>query len=292
MSVSTFKVGDTLVHRLIELEAPTSHALTFLPGLTAEMLDSSRDWMRAQNAIAADDHLLLSYHSFVIQTGQHNILVDSCIGNDKERAWRPHWHLKTDDRFLGGLASIGLRPEDIDYVMCTHLHTDHVGWNTRLENGRWVPTFPNARYLFNKVELDYWLQRNAATVVPAIADSVIPILDTKQCDIVSGDHALNDLISLIPTPGHTKGHFAVALGRSKHEAIFTGDLIHTPLQARWPDLSMHMDFDAAQSAATRRRFLDTYCGTDTLCCFAHFPTPSKGFIERSGDGFTCRYDHD
>lgn len=289
MAIATFKAGDALVHRIVELEGPSSRALEFLPALTPEQLDDSRHWLRTPMAIDDQDRLFLSYHAYLIQTGTHNILVDTCIGNEKERPWRPDWHHRKDASFMSGLAAAGLTVHDIDYVLCTHLHTDHVGWNTRLENGRWVPTFPNARYLFSDQELDYWLRRNEDTIVPAIADSVIPILDAKQCDIVKSDHSLNDLIALIPTPGHTSGHFAVTLGKGGRDAVFTGDLIHSPLQARWPELSMRLDYDPDQANRTRRAFLESYCETGTLCCFAHFPAPSKGFIERWEDGFRCNY---
>jgi glyoxylase-like metal-dependent hydrolase (beta-lactamase superfamily II) len=284
----TFKVGDMTMHRIIEMECGFTPALEFLPTLTPERLSENRSWL-APAGLDAEDRLVLCFQSYVVQTGRHNILVDSCIGNDKERSARPIWHMKKDDAFMKGLARVGLSPADIHFVLCTHLHVDHVGWNTRLENGRWVPTFPNARYLFSKKELDYWLAENEKTVVPPIADSVIPIVEAKLCDLVTSDHSLNDLVSLIPTPGHTPDHYAVQLGRGGKDAVITGDLIHSPLQARYPELSMRVDYDPAQGIATRRKFLETYCDTNTLCCFAHFPSPSKGYVKRWGEGFRCEY---
>ncbi|HKD74486.1 MAG TPA: MBL fold metallo-hydrolase [Ktedonobacterales bacterium] len=224
-----------------------------------------------------------------MQTGRHTILVDSCIGNDKERTARPLWHLKKDDVWMKGLTAAGLTVNDIDFVMCTHLHVDHVGWNTRLENGRWVPTFPKARYLFAKKELDYWLAENDKTTLPPIVDSVIPIVEAKRCDLVTSDHAVDDTISLIPTPGHTIDHYAVAMGRRGKDGVITGDLIHSPLQGKYPELAMRVDYDPQQGADTRRKFLETYCDTSTLCCFAHFPSPSRGHIKRWGEGFCCQY---
>jgi glyoxylase-like metal-dependent hydrolase (beta-lactamase superfamily II) len=284
----TFKVGGMTVHRIVEMECGFTPALEFLPGLKPEVLAEARSWL-APTGIDADDNLILCFQSYVVQTGRHNILVDSCVGNDKERTARPLWHQKKDNAFMRGLAAIGLTVADIDFVLCTHLHVDHVGWNTRLENGRWVPTFPNARYLFSKIELDYWLGENAKTALPPIVDSVIPIVEAKKCDLVTSDYALDDLVSLIPTPGHTIDHYAVQLGRGGKDAVITGDLIHTPLQALYPDLSMRVDYDPAQGIATRRTFLETYCDTNTLCCFAHFPSPSKGYVKRWGEGFRCEY---
>lgn len=285
---NSFKVGDIAVHRIVEMECGFSPALEFLPALTKEELDANRSWL-APSALDAGDKLVLCFQSYIVQTGRHTILVDSCIGNDKPRTARPLWHMKKDDAWMRGLAALGLTVNDIDIVMCTHLHVDHTGWNTRLENGRWVPTFPRARYLFSKTELDYWLAENAKAELPQIADSVIPIVEAKRCDLIASDHAVDDLVSLIPTPGHTIDHYAVQLGRGGKDAVITGDLIHSPLQAKYPDLSMRVDYNPAQGIATRRRFLETYCDTGTLCCFAHFPSPSRGHIKRWGDGFRCEY---
>ena len=152
-----------------------------------------------------------------------------------------------------------------------------------------MPTFPKARYIFSKTELDFWLEEAKKTDLPQIDDSVVPIVEAKRCDIVTSDHSLNDLITLIPTPGHTIDHYAVTLGRGGKDAVFTGDLIHTPLQALHPELTMRVDYNPAQGAATRKKFLETYCDTNTLCCFAHFPSPSKGYVKRWGNGFRCDY---
>ncbi|MBX6747998.1 MAG: MBL fold metallo-hydrolase, partial [Acetobacteraceae bacterium] len=213
------------------------------------------------------------------------ILVDSCVGNHKPRPGRPFWNMKTDDTWMRGLAAAGLTVQDIDYVMCTHLHVDHVGWNTRLENGRWVPTFPNARYIFGEREFAYWAAEHARTPNPVIADSVLPIIEAGRAELVQSDHVLNDHIRLTPTPGHTPGHYAVELGKGWTQAVLTGDLIHSPLQARYPELSMRADTDRAQSAATRRRFLECHCEAGTLLCTAHFPSPSTGRLSRWGEGF-------
>ncbi|PPQ34637.1 MBL fold metallo-hydrolase [Rhodopila globiformis] len=289
MATTTFNIGGMTVHRIIEMECGLTPALEFLPKLTPQMLDESRDWLRAPRALDEADRLVLCFQSYVVRTGRHVVLVDSCIGNDKDRPTRPMWHRKKDTVFMQGLADVGLTVNDVDFVLCTHLHVDHVGWNTRLENGRWVPTFPNARYVFSKKELDYWLAENDKATVPPIADSVIPIVEAKRCDLVTSDHALSDVMTLIPTPGHTIDHYAVTLGKGGRDAVITGDLIHSPLQAKWPDLAAWIDYDPVQSTATRRKFLETYCDTDTQCCFAHFPSPSRGYVKRWGDGFRCDY---
>jgi glyoxylase-like metal-dependent hydrolase (beta-lactamase superfamily II) len=285
---NTFRVGDMTIHRIVEMECGFTPALEFLPDLKPELLEANKSWL-APSALDVDGNLVLCFQSYIVKTPRHTILVDSCIGNDKERTARPLWHQKKDDVWMRGLAAAGLTVNDIDFVMCTHLHVDHVGWNTRLENGRWVPTFPKARYLFAKTELDYWLAENDKTTLPPIVDSVIPIVEAKRCDLVTSDHALDDTVCLLPTPGHTIDHYAVALGRGGKDAVITGDLIHTPLQARYTELSMRVDYDPKQSADTRRKFLESYCDTSTLCCFAHFPSPSRGHIKRWGEGFRCEY---
>ena len=151
---NSFRVGDLTIHRIVEMECGFTPALDFLPGLKPELLAENRSWL-APSALDAQGNLVLCFQSYIVKTPRHTILVDSCIGNDKERTARPLWHQKKDDSFMRGLAAAGLTVNDIDFVMCTHLHVDHVGWNTKLENGRWVPTFPKARYLFSKKELDY-----------------------------------------------------------------------------------------------------------------------------------------
>ena len=253
MTATTFKVGDMTVHRIIEMECGFTPALEFLPKLTPELLAENRSWMRKPEALDDQDRLVLCFQSYIVQTGRHNILVDSCIGNDKDRPARPIWNKKTDNVFMQGLAHVGLTVHDIDFVLCTHLHVDHVGWNTRLENGRWVPTFPNARYLFSKTELDFWLAENAKETVPPIADSVIPILEAKRADLVRSDHSLNDLVSLIPSPGHTIDHYAVTLGKGGRDAVITGDLIHTPAAGA---LSGPRDADRLRPAAKLRDALE------------------------------------
>lgn len=285
MSVK-FAVGDLTIHRIVEQEARFLPALEMIPGLTADVLAENRGWMRRAKALDDNDTLMLSFHSYVVKTPHHTILIDSCIGNDKPRA-RPIWNMKTDDTYMRALAAAGLAAGDIDYVMCTHLHTDHVGWNTRLVNGRWVPTFPNARYVFARREFDYWTEQNAKAEVPPFADSVLPIVEAKRHDIVGDDHTIGDHLRILPTPGHTPGQVAFVLGRGKDDAVFSGDLMHSPLQTLYPELSVKFDVDPARAATTRRGFLERYCDTETLCCTAHFPAPSAGKIRRQGNGFVC-----
>ena len=282
-----FSVGDLTIHRVVEQEGPLPPALDLFAGLTPEVLAQNREWMRKAGALDAEDKLILCFQSYILRTPHHTILIDSCIGNDKPRPGRPMWNMKTNDTYMRAFAATGVSVEDIDFVMCSHLHVDHVGWNTKLENGRWVPTFPKARYIFGKAEYDYWAAQHAKAEVPPFGDSVLPVVEAKRAEIVGNEFAVGDHLRILPTPGHTPGHVAFAAGRGKDDAVFAGDLMHSPLQTLYPELSPQFDVDGAQAAITRRKFLERYCDTDTLCCTIHFPSPSAGKIRRKGNGFSC-----
>jgi glyoxylase-like metal-dependent hydrolase (beta-lactamase superfamily II) len=171
--------------------------------------------------------------------------------------------------------------------MCTHLHTDHVGWNTKLENGRWVPTFPKARYIMSDRELAHWTQREKdnPSSVPWITDSVLPIVEAKRAQIVKSDYAFNESIQFIPTPGHTIDHFSVLVGKTGDDCLITGDMIHSPLQGKYPSYGMMSDYDAKQAEHTRHRVFDRFCESATIMCATHFPAPSTGRVRRWGDGY-------
>lgn len=281
----SFGLGDITVHRLIEQETRFLPALDLFPSLTPELLDENRSWL-APKALDAEGYLLMCFQSYIVRTPHFTVLIDSCIGNDKPRS-RPAWNMKSDATYLAGLAALGLTVADIDFVLCTHLHPDHVGWNTRLENGRWVPTFPKARYQFARGEYEHWQAAHAATPLPHFGDSVLPVVEAGRADLVGEEHALGDHIRFLPTPDHTPGHVAVALGKGSDAAVITGDLMHSPLQTRYPELSPRFDIDGELAGRTRRGFLERFCDTATLCCTAHFPSPSVGRIERWGEGFLC-----
>jgi glyoxylase-like metal-dependent hydrolase (beta-lactamase superfamily II) len=195
--------------------------------------------------------------------------------------------MRASDQYERNLAATGLSVGDIDYVMCTHLHVDHVGWNTRLDNGRWVPTFPKAKYLFADRELAFWTEREKADPSrhPWITDSVLPIVAANRAETIRSDHVLDELVRLIPTPGHSIDHFAVHVGKPGQDALIAGDMIHSPLQARYPELGMFADYDSAEGGRTRRKVLERFCGSATLLCTVHFPEPSMGRITRWEGGF-------
>ncbi|HEX2336193.1 MAG TPA: MBL fold metallo-hydrolase [Hyphomicrobiaceae bacterium] len=284
---SAIKLGNISIHRVVEQQAPIFDALEFFPTLSKELLAENRSWLEPTFLDPASGKLVLCIQSYIVQTPHHNIMIDTCVGNHKPRPARPMWNMLNSDRYEKGLAATGLALSDIDYVMCTHLHVDHVGWNTRLQNGRWVPTFPKAKYVFADRELSHWTQKQQEDPAnhPWITDSVLPIVAAQKTEIVKSNHKLNDLVELIPTPGHTIDHFSVHVGSAGQDAVITGDMIHSPLQARYPEISMRLDYDAKQSAITRRSLFGRLCDTRTMLCFAHLPSPSTGRIARWGDGF-------
>jgi glyoxylase-like metal-dependent hydrolase (beta-lactamase superfamily II) len=281
-------LNEITIHPVIEQQAPFFDPLVFFPTLSKELLEENRSWLEPHCLDPATGQLVLCIQSYVIKTPHHNILIDSCVGNHKPRPARPMWHMMNSDRFEKSLAATGLSVNDIDYVMCTHLHVDHVGWNTRLENGRWVPTFPKAKYVMADRELAYWTEQEKkdATVCPWITDSVLPIVAAKREQIVKSDFALNDQVVCLPTPGHTIDHFSVLVGRAGRDALIAGDMIHSPLQGRYPELGMRADYDSPQAGQTRRKVFDRFCDTPTIMCVTHFPaSPTPCCVRRWGDGY-------
>jgi len=234
--------------------------------------------------------LIFPIQSYVVRTSHHTILVDTCVGNDKDRPHRPAWHEKSDTSYMTALAREGLVPADIDYVMCTHLHLDHVGWNTRLIDGRWVPTFPNAKYIMSKKEVDIWKVEDHPSSRLSMIDSVLPVIEAGQAQLVSSDFALDDEVWLEPSPGHTPDHFSVRLASQGSTAVLGGDLMHCPVQCLHPEWVARPDWDRNLAIATRRRFMESCSETNDLVCMTHFPLPSVGRIVAEGDAFRFAYD--
>jgi glyoxylase-like metal-dependent hydrolase (beta-lactamase superfamily II) len=275
------------VHRIIESEAPLFSIAEFFPDLTQEMQDENRSWTEPRFFDPATKAVILCIQSYLVKLQGQTILIDTCAGNHKHRPTRPFWHQQTHDRYARGLAATGHTVDDIDMVMCTHLHGDHTGWNTRLDNGRWVPTFPKAKYVFADREMAFWADRHKKhpEACPWIKDSVLPIVKAGRHQLVKSDHALSDNMRLLPTPGHTIDHFSVHCGKPGHDFVVTGDMIHSPIQARYPELGMMSDYDSKLGGVTRRQFFNRFADSSTLMCTAHFPSPSAGRFTKWGDGF-------
>lgn len=270
--------GDVTIHRILEIEGPFVPPNDIFPNATPDALEPDMHWL-INHAICADTgKLILPIQSYVVQTPDHTILVDTCVGCGKTDDF-PDWNNRDDDTWLRNLNAAGFRVEDIDFVFCTHLHSDHTGWNTRLLDGRWVPTFPNAKYILSRVEVANAEAKGSNTY----KQNVAPILQAGQAQLVETDFALNDMIHLAPTPGHTAGHVCVHIHSNGHHAVMIGDAMHSPIQLAHPDWSMVFDDDMELAAKTRQALLDGLCETKTMVFTAHLPSPSAGRVTRHPD---------
>ncbi len=265
------QMGRLHVSRVVETEGPTSPRFLFAQA-TPETLAPHRSWLAPHFYVPETDRILMSIQTFIVRTPHHVILVDTCLGNDKPRS-NAAWNLR-QGTYLADLERAGVRPQDVDYVLCTHLHVDHVGWNTRLEGGRWVPTFPKARYLFAKTEYEFWRDQREPDQAAVFGDSVRPIMDAGLAELVEGEHAIEDGVRLEPTPGHTPGHCSVHLASGGREAVITGDMMHHPIQIAEPDWSSKFCVDPQQAARTRHAFCGRYADRDVLILGTHFAPPT------------------
>ncbi len=278
--MNQWQIGNVKISRVVELEVAGGSKF-ILPDATPDACKEI-DWL-APHFMTQDGKLIMSVHALVVDTGKRRIVVDTCIGNDKERNI-PAWsHLQTT--FLADLAAAGYPRESIDTVMCTHLHVDHVGWNTMLVDGRWLPTFPNARYLIAQQEWIYWdSHEDDAQYGSVLADSVRPVIEAGLVDFVAMDHRLCDEVWLEPTPGHTAGHVSVHIRSNGVEALITGDCIHHPCQIARTDWCSTADLDQAQGRRTREALLAKYAESDVLVIGTHFATPTAGRVKRARNG--------
>ncbi len=282
-----FQVGDLSLHRIVEQEGLSFPAHQFFPGISPELLAEQLDWLKPRFVAGEENRVVLCIQSYLIETPKHKILIDACVGNHKSRPKVPHFNMLDSPIYEQNLAKAGTTVDDIDFVMCTHMHVDHVGWNTKLENGRWVPRFPNARYLFSAKELAHWTERAEAEPDnwPWIIDSVLPVVEAGRVDTIASDQEFDDGFRLLPTPGHTFDHFSIQVPGKAHDVLITGDMIHSPIQARIPELGMFSDYDSAQAGRTRRQVFGEIADTSVLVCTSHFPSPSTGRIVTHGEAF-------
>lgn len=278
-----WQIGDVRITKVPEVELHWPWK-ALVPAVTPELLEAT-PWM-APHFVDEAGKLVLSIHALVIESQGKRIIVDTCIGNDKPRPTRAFNELQTD--FLEQLTEAGFPPESIDAVLCTHLHVDHVGWNTRLVDGKWVPTFPNARHLFARTEYDYWhANPDEALFGPVMADSVEPIVVAGLADFVEMDHHITDEVFFEPSPGHTPGHVCVHIASGGQDAVITGDSTHSPIQFAH-DLHCSADTFPEQGLETRQAFVQRYGDSSTLVIGTHFATPTAGRIVR--DGETWRFE--
>lgn len=276
----SWQIGSVKVTRVVEMEMAGGSRF-ILPDATPAACEPL-SWM-APHFMTPDGKLIMSVHALIVDTGSRRIMVDTCIGNDKERNI-PAWS-QLQTAFLSDIEGLGYARETIDTVLCTHLHVDHVGWNTMLVDGAWQPTFEQARYLFAETEWRYWdAAEDEAAYGPVIADSVRPVVDAGLVDLVTETHRVCDEVRLEPTPGHTPGHVSVHIESDGAEALITGDCIHHPCQMTRTDWCSSADFDQGQGRATRESLLRQYVDSDVLLIGTHFATPTAGHVKHHEGG--------
>lgn len=273
------RIGDVEVWRVLDWHGPFMTPERLFPTAPADVARIVED-LAPGSVDPVSGRMVLPVQGFLLKTPSRTILVDACVGNHKSGGFDP-WVGRDDGRFLAGLTAAGVTPAEIDVVFCTHLHVDHVGWNTRLENGRWVPTFPNARYLFPAEDDRHYATDPGDTYT----ESVLPVIAAGQAELVSSAHGIAEGITLFPTPGHTPGHASVLIERGGARAVITGDAIHSGAQCAHPDWHFRYDTDAPAAVASRLRLLEMAAETGPLVLGSHFVLPSLGRVRARGDAF-------
>jgi glyoxylase-like metal-dependent hydrolase (beta-lactamase superfamily II) len=279
-----WKIGDVEVARIVEVNNWEDDIAMLLPDGKAEFVQKF-PWLVPHVATRAGK-MLISFQCFVLKTRDKRVMIDTCIGADRQREFPVFCNLQTT--FLDDIAAAGFPRDTINTVMCTHLHFDHVGWNTRLVNGKWVPTFPQAQYLFGKQEYEHWQhlrETHGYHNVDHLADSIDPIVEAKLAEFVGTDYRLTDEVWFEPTPGHTPGHVSVHIRSRGEEAVITGDMMHHPIQLAVPDIHGNFDMDKAQGAKTRRAFIEKYADRKVMIIGSHFCEPTAGWIVRDGEAW-------
>jgi glyoxylase-like metal-dependent hydrolase (beta-lactamase superfamily II) len=279
----SWTVGDVTITRLLEQEFPVvySDKHPFMPAARPEVLKAI-PWLRP-HYVTDEGYLRLSIHALLVDAPGLRLVVDTCVGNDRPRRMLGGRSLSTG--FLQGLIGAGWSRDGVDAVVCTHLHVDHVGWNTMLVDGRWVPTFPKARYLIGREEFQHWSAAGDKEQQTILEDSVRPIFDAGLAQLVDMDHRLSDEICLKPTPGHTPGHVSVMIRSQGETAIISGDAIHHPCQMAHPEWSLPFDSDPAAAVATRAALLEEVADQPVLFIGTHFAAPTAGRVKRDGQSF-------
>jgi glyoxylase-like metal-dependent hydrolase (beta-lactamase superfamily II) len=282
-----WKIGGVDVARIVEINGFEDDMTMLLKDcLPAEV--QSHKWLQPHFATPAGK-MLISFQAFVLRSRGKNVMIDTCIGSDRKREYDVFCNLQST--FLEDLTAAGFPPESINAVLCTHLHFDHVGWNTKLVDGKWVPTFPQARYLFGQKEWDHWVHmRNTGGYhdFQHMVDALDPVIEAGLVDFINPDYKVTDEVSLIPTPGHTPGHVSVHIKSEGQEAVITGDMMHHPIQLVDPERHGNFDMDKEVGARTRRAFVDKYENSDVLIIGSHFCDPSAGWIVRDGKNWKLK----
>jgi glyoxylase-like metal-dependent hydrolase (beta-lactamase superfamily II) len=277
----TLTLGEVTISRVVEIARSSFPTAQMLPDSSAEQIARHHRWIKPHFFDDVVGDLGSRIQTWIVRTPRHTVLIDTGVGNDKVRGDNALWN-KRRGGFLDDLGAAGVGPEQVDMVLCTHLHVDHVGWNTRLVDGRWVPTFPNARYVFPGEEWEFWKHEDQAGREKSgcIADSVVPVVEAGQAQLVDSAYTVDPWLSYEPWVGHTPGHVGVRVRTSAGSAVFSGDLMHRVVQVAEPQWSSCFCYDGRQAATTRRAFVERHAASGDLVLPAHFPHPGR--IVRDG----------
>jgi len=288
--MTQFSLGKATINRIEETYLAVYDPKELFPEFTDDIHRRHAHWLAPDHYDAALAKIKLSVHSWLLQIDGQKILIDACCGNNRLRATRPWWSM-LNTPYIERLAAAGARPDEIDMVMCTHLHHDHVGWNTQMTDGRWIPTFPNARYVFSKPDVDYFQKadldaKTAPVEFGTFRECVLPVIEAGRADLVSGQqHRLNDHIEIAPAPGHSPGHVIFKLESGGQHGAFIGDVFHHLLQVYYPHWNFPKNSDADQARSSRRAVLE-HCAAKSARVFpGHVGAPFSGYIEADTTGF-------
>jgi glyoxylase-like metal-dependent hydrolase (beta-lactamase superfamily II) len=282
-----WRIGDVEIARIVEVNGWEDDITMLLPDATPQYVQQF-GWLLPHFA-TPDGKMIISFQCFVLRSKGRNVMIDTCIGSDRQREFPVFTNMHST--FLEDLEAAGFPHQSITDVLCTHLHFDHVGWNTRKVNGQWVPTFPQARYYFGRTEFAHWKflrDTNGYHDMEHLKDAIDPVIDAGLVEFIDPDFRLTDEISLIPTPGHTPGHVSVLIQSRGQSAVITGDLMHNPIQIAVPAVEARFDMDKARGARTRSEFVERFNNTDTLVIGSHFAEPSAGHIVPDGNAWKLK----
>ncbi|MCP5145901.1 MAG: MBL fold metallo-hydrolase [Gammaproteobacteria bacterium] len=278
-NIRQWQVGDVKVTRIVEVNSFVDDIGMLFAGSDAEWL-KQYDWL-IPTFTTPEGMMIISFQAFVVETPSHRIMIDTCIGSDRQRQFDVFSNMQSD--FLDDLIAAGYPPESIDTVFCTHMHFDHVGWNTQLVDGKWVPTFPNARYLVARTEFESMqrLRAEGDTHYNHFDDAIKPVIDAGLMTLIEVGDSLCDEVTLEHTPGHTEGHCSVRIDSKGISAIITGDIMHHPVQITVPEKEANFDLEKTRAGQTRKDFVKRYIDQDVLVIGSHFCEPTAGHVVTS-----------
>ena len=286
-------LGEVTITRVEEMHGPVGMTPEqFFPGWSEQDWQAERGWLVPDHLGAQDGIVQVAFQTFALRSQGRTILVDTGIGNDKTRPAVEAWdHLSLG--YLANLAKAGITPDDVDLVVNTHLHVDHIGWNTHLVGGQWVPTFPNATYLMPRLDLEHFDPTKNPDIAGgvnenAFEDSIEPIRAAGRIQAWEGEHVIDANLRLLAAPGHTPGASVLMLTSGGDRALFAGDLIHTPLQVAHPQHNSCFCEDPATATATRRELLGWAADNNALVLPAHFSGHTALEIVRDGGAFEIK----